>query len=114
MVYLREIIAKCKERILQYNTIEQIAYLYIVSPEDIDKCDFILSSSLHGIIVADSFNIPNAWIYLTDKVIGKGFKFHDYFSAIGINHKPLNLDGSESLSQLLKYCHKPPEAIEEV
>ena len=82
--------------------------------EDIDKCDFIISSSLHGIIVADSLNIPNAWIYLSDKVLGKGFKFHEYFSAIGRNHNPLYLDGSESLSQLLKHCQKPPEAIEEV
>ena len=82
--------------------------------EDIDKCDFIISSSLHGIIVADSLNIPNAWIYLSDKVLGKGFKFHDYFSAIGRSHNPLYLDGSESLSQLLKYCQKPPGTIEEV
>ena len=82
--------------------------------EDIDKCDVILSSSLHGIIIADSFNIPNAWIYLSDKVVGKGFKFHDYFSAIGISHNPLCLDGNERLSQLLKYSRKPPRVIEAV
>ncbi|MEA3333540.1 MAG: polysaccharide pyruvyl transferase family protein [Pseudomonadota bacterium] len=81
---------------------------------DIDRCDCILSSSLHGVIVADSLNIPNAWIYLSDKVRGKGFKFHDYYSGIGMNCDPLYLDGGESLSQLVKYAHKPPEVIAEV
>lgn len=48
------------------------------------QCDFILSSSLHGLIAADSFNIPNCWIELSNKVRGNGFKFHDYYTAFGI------------------------------
>ena len=80
--------------------------------EDIDKCEFILS--LHGIIFADSFGIPNAWIYLSDNVVGEGFKFYDYCSAIGTSLEPLYLDGNESLSELLKYPRKQPAAIEEV
>ena len=82
--------------------------------EDIDQCEFILSSSLHGIIFADSFGIPNSWIYLSDKVYGEGFKFYDYCSAIGTSLKPLYLDGNESLSELLKYPRQQPAAIEEV
>src|SRR5690606_28667115 len=30
--------------------------------KQIARCEFIISSSLHGLIVADSFNIPNQWI----------------------------------------------------
>jgi pyruvyltransferase len=82
--------------------------------KDIDRCACILSSSLHGLVVADSLNIPNAWIHLSDKVIGKGFKYRDYFSAMGISYNPVYLDGRESLSQFLKYSHKPHEAIEEI
>jgi len=82
--------------------------------EDIDKCDLILSSSLHGIVVADSLNIRNAWIHLSDRIVGKGFKFYDYFSAIGVRQNPLYIDGSESLSQLIKYSRKPPEVIEAI
>lgn len=57
--------------------------------EDIDalcqqmlSCDVILSHGLHGLILADAFGIPNAWI---DGRLHRGgpFKFHDYFSSIG-------------------------------
>jgi pyruvyltransferase len=82
--------------------------------KEIDECECILSSSLHGIIVADSFGIPNGWILLSDKVIGKGFKFYDYYSAIGISRDPQYLDGNESVSQLLKFSRKCPDAIKEV
>ena len=44
------------------------------------ECQFILSSSLHGLIMADSFGIPNQWMVLSDKVEGKNFKFYDYYS----------------------------------
>lgn len=82
--------------------------------EDIDKCNCILSSSLHGLIVAHSLRIPCAWIYLSDKVIGNGFKFRDYFSAIGVEHRPQCIDGTGSLSMLVKYACSPPNSIGEV
>lgn len=82
--------------------------------EDIDQCGCILSSSLHGIIVADSLNIPSAWLQLSDKVRGKGFKFYDYFSSIGIESNPVSLVGDEDLTQLLGYARMPPAAISEV
>lgn len=52
----------------------------------IDKflcCEYILSSSLHGIIVAHAYGIPALWIR------GRGtgtddIKFRDYFSSVGI------------------------------
>lgn len=58
--------------------------LQVVS--EIASCDKILSSSLHGLIVADSLGIPNRQMmlsyfgYTKDRFL---FKFRDYYSAFG-------------------------------
>lgn len=42
------------------------------------KC--VISSSLHGIILADAYNIPNYWLY--DHQLNEGtLKFEDYFAS---------------------------------
>lgn len=49
------------------------------------QCSMILSSSLHGLIFADAFGIPNARLVLSDNIIGGDYKFNDYYSAFGLN-----------------------------
>lgn len=49
--------------------------------KQVAMCEAILSSSLHGLIIADSYGIRNAWTCFNETGhIGKR-KFHDYFSA---------------------------------
>lgn len=51
----------------------------------IASCECVLSSSLHGLIVADAFGVPNAWIKLSQKIRGDDFKFRDYYSVFGLD-----------------------------
>jgi len=56
--------------------------------DQIVSCDFIFSSSLHGIICADAYAVPAFWIKVSSKVLGDGFKFYDYFSGVGRPERP--------------------------
>lgn len=56
--------------------------------ETIDKislCEFIASSSLHGLITADALGIPNVWLKISSNVKGGSWKFHDYFLSVERN-----------------------------
>lgn len=42
----------------------------------------ILSSSLHGLILADAYGIPNSRINITNGLVGGHFKFIDYYMSV--------------------------------
>ena len=51
--------------------------------EQICSCRVIISSSLHGLILAHAYGIPALWIRESDCGTD-GFKYHDYFSSVQI------------------------------
>ncbi|NOR44095.1 MAG: hypothetical protein GQ534_00785 [Candidatus Delongbacteria bacterium] len=59
---------------------------------EINKCEYILSSSLHGIIFSESYGIKAIPIKLGDKLIGDSFKFDDYYQSTGRNSKRVVID----------------------
>ncbi len=68
------------------------------SPYEVSKqiceCKCVLSSSLHGLIFADSYNVPNHQLIFLNKknnytsnVLGNNFKFKDYYSSFDLEYK---------------------------
>ena len=61
--------------------------------DDICSFEAIVSSSLHGIIIADAYEIPNVWISLDENHPDDNFKFKDYYLSVNKDiSKPLNFD----------------------
>lgn len=51
--------------------------------DQILSCSVVVSSSLHGCIIAEAYGITAHWLKVSDKVLGDGFKFADYLSGTG-------------------------------
>jgi hypothetical protein len=52
------------------------------------SCRTVLSSSLHGLIVAHSYGVPATWVKFSAPLKGDDVKFHDYFLAGGVADPP--------------------------
>jgi len=71
--------------------------------DEICDCEFILSSSLHGIIVAHAYKIPTVWIKLSSNLTGGRFKFDDY--SLSVSKKKMDceeIEGGINLEQLIQ------------
>lgn len=49
----------------------------------IKSCKKIVTSSLHGIVLAEAYGVPVEWVKYSDKILGGQFKFQDYFLGTG-------------------------------
>lgn len=71
-------------------------------PDAVCSCEKIFSSSLHGLIVADSYGIPNVWVRFSDNIAGGDFKFRDYFASVGRDvPSPVRIGSREDLDSIL-------------
>lgn len=84
--------------------------IIIYALDDIEKtidaifsCERVISSSLHGLIVADAYRIPSRWVKFSDRILGDGTKYMDYYSSIGydIGTKPIDLRGEIAIEKML-------------
>lgn len=67
---------------------------------EIRECRTVVSSSLHGIVVAHAFGIPAAWFRWSDGLDGDDTKFHDHADAVGVTLEPHRTpeDAAEALT----------------
>lgn len=52
--------------------------------DEILSCEAIFSSSLHGLIAADTYGLNSKWVQGSSKIIGGRFKFDDYYESLSI------------------------------
>lgn len=84
---------------LQNIKLDKSKVIYIDIQEDvtevvkkISECKFILSSAMHGLIVADALGVPNKHVVLSSMVEGGDYKFKDYYSVLGgVKYEPVDL-----------------------
>lgn len=74
----------------------------------ITECRAIVSSSLHGIIVAHAYGIPAAWVPMSNKLCGDGIKFKDHYASVGLTaehstfEQPIYTSGNYNDSEILR------------
>ena len=82
--------------------------------EKIGECEYIISSSLLCMIVADSFHIHNMHITLTNNMFGDGNKYNDYLSAFDITHTPFDCSNGDmpTISEVKNNYRIDPDFVE--
>lgn len=93
----------CLINMANYESIENVI-------DTINQCEYVLSSSLHGLILSDAYGIPNIWIEFSEKIAGNGFKFKDYFYSVNREIEDSvsltkGVNKEDIISKLLKYNH---------
>ena len=90
---------KKKYKNVHFIDVQQGIYDFV---DEVCASEKIASSSLHGLICADSYNIPNIWIKISDKILGNDFKFQDYFTSTKRQDiTPLIINDEASLGLLI-------------
>lgn len=70
--------------------------------DNVLSCELIVSSSLHGLIVADAYGIQSLYIRFSDKVSGGNFKFKDYMLSVGrTDYEPYIVKENSTLQDLM-------------
>jgi len=54
--------------------------------DEILDCEYIISSSLHGLMLGILYGKKTIYVKFTDNIIGGDFKFNDFFYSIGVNY----------------------------
>ena len=99
---IREIKEKYADEILVIDLAHYEEWTDVI--DQICSCDCILSSSLHGLIVSDAYQIPNCWIELTGRISGGHFKYYDYASSVERSFgKPIKIENFADVRDLMDH-----------
>lgn len=79
--------------------------------DEIASADSVISTSLHGIIVAQAYGVPWVWLRVDDHQLGGDqFKFNDFFSTLS-THEPARRDVTKGQVRALDFVSLAREAV---
>jgi pyruvyltransferase len=78
--------------------------------DQITSCARTASSSLHGLIVSNAYDVPSAWVRFSDRLGGDGIKFLDYYASGGVETvAPSVITAHVSAADLEKMVNQAPQ-----
>jgi len=83
--------------------------------DEISDCRYIFSSSLHGLVIADAYQVPNCWIKFDTCQRTDSFKYRDYYSIYhegDVPEKPLIIQSARPISLISQVLHCRTRNIE--
>ena len=100
----------CSEKFCTLKKDREILFIKMQNYESVQtvinqiaSCEKVISSSLHGLILSETYGVPNIWMKVSDNIDGGRFKYQDYYESIGINDaEPYLLNGLETREDLLR------------
>ena len=69
--------------------------------DNINKCKYIISSSLHGIILGLIYKKKTIFLEFSNNVIGNKFKFYDFFYSLNIKYNNNNIYNYKVLDNII-------------
>lgn len=98
-LFIKDFLSSRKDCLL-INMVEYNNWTDVI--DKICSCDYIISSSLHGLIISDAYKIPNSWVYFSNNIIGGKFKYLDYFSSVDRKEtEPIIINSDSDIERLL-------------
>lgn len=73
--------------------------------DDINSCECVVSSSLHGLIIAESYGVPSRWVKFDNGENLDYFKFRDFYYSINkMIDRPYVINDSTTKEMLISEC----------
>jgi len=100
---LNKLINNLKNKNYKINIINIVTGLdYKPFIDEINKCEYIISSSLHGIIMGLVYGKKTIFTKFSNNVIGDLFKFNDFFLSLDINYKSIDCINTNLLENIIQ------------
>lgn len=86
--------------------------------DEIANADYCISSSLHGLIIAQAYGVPWTWLRIEDTpTVGDRFKFQDFFSCLDCSrisqHSIASAEvRSLDIAALARRAYRPPDRLD--